>query len=57
MISRLYYKLWHDILGLSEPISWIIVHSVRDNLLVWQLAGAIILSTLWVLLMHFVAML
>ncbi len=56
MITRVYYWLWHDLLRLHEPISWIIVHHVRENLLVWDLVGSLTLSTLWVLLMHFVAM-
>lgn len=57
MIFKIYYIIWHDLLKLPEPISWIIVHSVRDHLFAWDLAGSLIVTTLWVLLMHFIAML
>lgn len=57
LILDLYHWFWHDLLGLKEPISWIIVHSMRDHLLVWQLGGSVVCSVLWTLICHFIAML
>jgi hypothetical protein len=52
----MYYWFWHDLLHLNQPISWLIVNSIKGHLLVWDIAGALVLSTGWVLIMHFVKM-
>jgi hypothetical protein len=57
MITKFYYWLWHDVMHLREPISWLVVHSMRDHLFTWQLAGGGVAVILWVLMCHFVAML
>lgn len=56
-LMRFYFWLWHDLLKLHEPISWIIVHSMRNHMLAWDLIGAIVVSSLWVLLIHLIALL
>lgn len=55
-ILKFYHWLWHDILHLDKPISWIIVSSIKANLLRWDITGAVVLVITWVLLMHFIAM-
>lgn len=56
-VEEFYFWLWHDLLQLKEPISWIIVHSIRDHLFMWQLVGSMVNTIIWVLVMHFIAML
>jgi hypothetical protein len=55
-MSKLYHWFWHDLLRLKESISWIIVHSIRAHLFWWDAVGALTVSTIWVLIMHFIAM-
>lgn len=57
MLLRLYYWLWHDLLHLDEPISWIIVHNIRDNLLTWQIVCSVVATIITVLTLHFIALL
>lgn len=57
MITKCYYWLWHDVLHLHEPISWIIVHSMRDHTLTWQLCGGVVNAIIWTLFVHFISML
>lgn len=56
-ITHTFYPwLWHDVLHLRAPISVIIVESVKSHLGWWDLCGCIVLSILWILTCHFVAM-
>ena len=57
MIGKFYFWLWHDVLHLHEPISWIIVHSMRDHTLTWQLCGGVVNAIIWTLFVHFISML
>lgn len=56
MIEKVYYWFWHDLLRLHDPISQILINSVRDHSFVWSLTGSLVLSTLWVLAVHLIAM-
>lgn len=54
--QRLYYRFWHDWLKLPASISSLITDSIHHHLLAWDLTGSLVLSTVWVLLMHFIDM-
>ncbi len=56
MIEKLYYRIWHDYFHLDKPISWIIVSSIKNHLLLWDMVGGTIVCILWFLVMHFIAM-
>jgi len=56
MITKLYYWFWHNFLRLPKPISWIIVDSIKEHLLVWQIVCAILSAVSTTLILHFIAM-
>ena len=55
MIGKWYHWLWHDFLKLQQPITYSVVQSMTDNQLVWMIAGCIIGSLFWILIVHFIA--
>jgi hypothetical protein len=56
LINKFYYWLWHTVLHLPQPISWIIVDSIKKDLLWWDVIGGGAVLTAWVLTMHFIKM-
>lgn len=52
----MYEWLWKRLLHLPQPISWLIVHSIKAHLLIWDIIGSILVSGLWILTMHFIKM-
>lgn len=56
MIGKIYYWIWHNLLHLPKPISWIIVDSIKAHLLAWQIVMAIISAVASTLILHFIAM-
>jgi len=56
MIGKIYYWFWHNFLRLQQPLSYSFVQSVANNQVLWMVAGSILLSAIWVLVVHLIAL-
>lgn len=54
MISNLYYRVWHDLLRLPKPITHMIIDNMTAHELIWNMAGAMVLTSTWVFIVHLI---